>query len=203
MFRCMERIHHSFPTGLGIILIAAPVEKITFVLEKADNKRTTMFLTKRVESFFWPEASVLWTKACTFMIPCPLSFHNTLWLIIICEWIWEKGPLGTNFHIEIWSKISNQPQSGLFPDYCSNTNYYPLPTFWHKSDARACCCSSLQSVYFHPLDPPFIAWTGGVVTWSKCYRGNGGSSTSIKDRFSAWTHSQMKLKTAFDAGPSC
>ena len=120
-----------------------------------------------------------------------------------CERIWEKGPLGTNFHLEIWSKISNQPQSGLFPDYCSSTNYYPLPTFWHKSDARACCCSSMRSVYFHPLDPPFIAWTGGVVTWSQCYRGNGGSSTSVKDRFSAWAHSQMKLKTAFDAGPSC
>ena len=101
------------------------------------------------------------------------------WNWIICERIWEKGPLGTNFHLEIWSKISNQPQSGLFPDYCSSTNYYPLPTFWHKSDARACCCSSMQSVYLHPLNPPFIAWTGGVVTWAQCYRGNRGSSTSV------------------------
>ena len=103
----------------------------------------------------------------------------------ICDLICEKGPLGANYLLELWSKISNQPKICQFLDYSSITNYYPLPTFWHKSDARACCCCCTRSVYFYPLDPPSIACNEGVVTWRQCYHGNGGSLTSVKDRFSA------------------
>ena len=108
----------------------------------------------------------------------------TNWLHI-CDLICEKGPLGANYLLELWSKISNQPKICQFLDYSSITNYYPLPTFWHKSDARACCCCCTRSVYFYPLDPPSIACNEGVVTWCQCYHGNGGSLTSVKDRFSA------------------
>ena len=124
-------------------------------------------------------------------------------MCIKCDQILEKGPCRTNFRLELWLKISSQPKFSQFLDYWSITVYYPLLTFWHKSAARVCYCCCTRSVYFHPLDLPSIVCNRGVVTWCQCYHGNGGSSMSSKDSFSAWVPSQTKLSTAIDASLFC
>ena len=91
-------------------------------------------------------------------------------LMYICDRILENWPCRANFCLQLWSKITNQLKFSRFLDYCFMTNYYPLPTFWHKSDARACCCCCTRSIYFRPLDRPSIAYAGGVVTWRQCYK---------------------------------
>ena len=87
------------------------------------------------------------------------------------------------FHLEQWSKISNQPKSCQFLHYFSGTNCYSLPTFWHMNDACAYCCCCMWSIYFYPLKvTEYLEWAwfkNNFANMFSAYYFDAGVTTTI------------------------